>query len=314
MTYNQAILDATVQEMRRDSSVFVAGEDVHCKIKDIFEEFGPKRVKNMPISEAQIIGLGVGAAAMGLRPLLHLSFMDFLGVCMDEIINQAAKMTYMLGGQTHIPMVIYANMGAGISAAAQHSQSLETIFAHIPGLKVVVPSDPVKAKGLMSQAIRDDNPVLFLDHKRLGGMKADVPDGPFTLPFGKADVVREGNDISFITWGHMVHDCLEAADRLAARGVSAEVIDIISLVPFDEETVLASATKTGRVVIAQEATLHAGFGGEIAARIADKAFASLKKPIKRVGAPFIPTPFSPALENIYLPSAETVVKTAEEIL
>ncbi|MCL1895155.1 MAG: alpha-ketoacid dehydrogenase subunit beta [Clostridiales bacterium] len=314
MGYNQAIDDAIKQEMRRDPTVFIAGEDVRCKGKAFLDEFGPKRVINMPISEAQIIALGVGASAMGLRPVLAMSFMDFLGVCMDEIINQAAKMSYMLGGQTHLPMTIHANMGAGIRAAAQHSQSFETVFAHFPGLKVAIPSCPVKAKGLMSQAIRDDDPVLLLDHKRLGGMEADVPDGAFALPFGKADIVREGKDITLVTWGYMVHDCLAAAETLAGQGVSAEVIDIVSLTPFDEDTILASAVKTGRVVIAHEATLHAGFGGEIAARIADKAFYSLKKPVKRVGAPFMPVPFSPVLEDIYLPGAESVLKAALEIL
>ncbi|MCL2493276.1 MAG: alpha-ketoacid dehydrogenase subunit beta, partial [Clostridiales bacterium] len=226
----------------------------------------------------------------------------------------AAKMTYMLGGQTHLPMVIRTTMGAGIRGGAQHSQSLEAIFAHLPGLKVVTLSTPTKAKGLLAQAIRDENPVLCIEHKCLGGMEEDVPDGPFTLPFGRADIVRAGKDISFITWGRMVHTCLEAADMLAARGVSAEVVDIVSLTPLDEESILASAVKTGRVVVVHEATLHAGFGGEIAARIADKAFDALKKPIKRVGAPFTPVPFSPVLEDAYLPGAEQIVKTAQEIL
>ena len=314
MNYNQASDDAIRHEMRRDPTVFIAGEDVRCKNKDFLDEFGPKRVVNMPISEAQIIALGVGASAMGLRPVLVMSFMDFLGVCMDEIINQAAKMSFMLGGQTCLPMVINANMGAGIRSAAQHSQSFETVFAHFPGLKVVIPSCPAKAKGLMAQAIRDDNPVLLLDHKRLGGMEADVPEGDFALPFGKADIVREGKDISLVTWGYMVRDCLAAAETLAGRGVSAEVIDIVSLTPLDEAAILASARKTGRVVIAHEATLHAGFGGEIAARIADKAFGALKKPIKRVGAPFVPVPFSPPLEDAYLPNAASVLKAAAEIL
>ena len=314
MTYSQAITDATVLEMRRDSTVFVAGEDVKCKSESIYNEFGPKRVVNMPISESQIISLGVGAGAMGLRPVLHMSFVDFLGVCMDEIINQAAKQTYMLGGQVNIPMVIYANIGAGIRAAAQHSQSFEAIFAGFPGLKVVIPTCPIKAKGLMAQAIRDENPVLFLDHKRLGRMEADVPEGAFYLPFGKADIVREGSDITLVSWGHMMHDCLAAAETLKSKGVSAEVVDIVTITPFDEETVLASVCKTGRVVVAQESTLNCGFGGEIAARIADKAFDSLKKPIKRVGAPFTPAPFSHVLEDLYVPNADTVVKAAEEIL
>ena len=315
MTYVQAIHDAMAQEMRRDENIFIAGEDVSRKhVPELFEEFGPRRVRVTPISEAQIISLGVGAAAMGLRPILIMAFMDFILSAMDEITNQAAKLTYMLGGQTHIPMVIYASMGAGINMAAQHSQSLEAVFAHIPGLKVVTFSSPAKAKGLFSQAIRDDNPVLCLDHKCLAGMEEEVPDGPFTLPLGKADIVREGKDITFITWSRMVQTCLEAANTLDKQGVSAEVVDIVSMTPLDEDAILTSAAKTGRVVIVQEATQHAGFGGEIAARIADKGFDSLKKPIKRVGAPFIPVPFSPVLENLYLPNAALVVKTAEEIL
>ena len=315
MTYVQAIDDAMAQEMRLDDKVFVAGEDVASKhTRILFDEFGPKRVRNMPISEGQIVSLGVGAAAMGLRPILCIEFMDFIACAMDEMVNQAAKMTYMLGGQTHLPMVVRVTMGAGIHAAAQHSQSLEAVFAHIPGLKVVVMSSPAKAKGLLSQAIRDDNPVLCIEHKRLGGLTEDVPDGPFALPIGKAGVVREGSDISFISWGYMVHDCLEAAETLAARGVSAEVIDIMTLTPLDDAPILASASKTGRVVVAHEATLHGGFGGEIAARIADKAFGALKKPIKRVGAPFTPVPFSPVLEAAYVPTAATVVQAAEEIL
>ena len=315
MTYTEAVNDAMAQEMRRDERVFIAGEDVARKqTRPLFDEFGPKRVRNTPISEAQIVSLGVGAAAMGLRPVLAMEFMDFIGCAMDEIMNQAAKMTYMLGGQTHLPMVIRTIMGAGIRGGAQHSQSLEAIFAHLPGLKVVTLSPPTKAKGLLSQAIRDENPVLCIEHKCLGGMEEDVPDGPFALPFGKADIVRAGGDITFVTWGRMVYTCLEAADTLAADGVSAEVIDIVSLTPLDEESILASAVKTGRVVVAHEATLHAGFGGEIAARVADKAFDALKKPIKRVGAPFTPVPFSPVLEDAYLPGAEQILKAAREIL
>jgi len=315
MTYEYAIKDAMLQEMRRDEKVFVAGEDVASKtLSMLYDEFGPKRVRSTPISEAQIISLGVGAAAMGLRPILCMEFMDFIACAMDEIMNQASKMTYMLGGQTHLPMVIRTTMGAGIRAAAQHSQSLEAIFAHLPGLKVVTMSSPKKAKGLLSAAIRDENPVLCIEHKCLGGMEEEVPDGPFTWPFGKADVVRTGSDITFITWGRMVYTCLDAAETLAARGISSEVIDIVTLSPFDEDAILASAEKTGRVVIAHEATKHAGFGGEIAARIADKGFGSLKKPIKRVGAPFTPVPFSPVLEDAYLPNADLVLKTAEEIL
>ncbi|MDR3304551.1 MAG: alpha-ketoacid dehydrogenase subunit beta [Clostridiales Family XIII bacterium] len=311
MTYSEAVQDAIQQEMRRDPNVFIAGEDVTRKhTKVLLEEFGPKRVRDTPISESQIISLGVGAAAMGLRPILIMSFMDFLGCSMDEIMNQAAKMTYMLGGQTHLPMTICAAMGAGIRAAAQHSQSLEAIFAHLPGLKVVTLSCPKNAKGLMAQAIRDENPVLVLEHKALGGMAGEVPGGPFAMPFGKADVLRAGVDVTLISWGRMVHRCMDATAELEKKGIDAEVIDIVSLVPFDEEGVLASAAKTGRVVIAHEATEHGGFGGEIAARIADKGYGFLKGPIKRIGAPFVPVPFSPVLEDRYIPSTEQIVSLA----
>ena len=315
MTYTQAIDDAMMQEMRIDDKVFIAGEDAASKhAKVVYEEFGPGRVYNTPISESQIISLGVGSAAMGLRPVLIMEFMDFTLCAMDEIINQAAKMTYMLDGQTHLPMVIRMTMGAGIRAAAQHSQSIEAVYAHIPGIKVVVMSSPKKAKGLLSQAIRDNNPVLCIEHKRLRAMEEEVPEGPFTMPIGKADIVLEGSDITFVTWGYMVYSCLEAAGQLAARGIKAEVIDIVSMTPLDEETIIASAKKTGRVVVVHEATMHAGFGGEIVARIVDKCFDSLKKPVKRVGAPFTPVPFSPVLEDAYLPNTSLVLKTAEEIL
>jgi pyruvate dehydrogenase E1 component beta subunit len=311
MTYLEAIDDAMCQEMRRDPTVFIAGEDVQRKhTKVLYEEFGPKRVRNTPISEGQIVSLGVGAAAMGLRPVLTMEFMDFLGCSMDEVMNQAAKMTYMLGGQTHLPMVIRTTMGAGIRAAAQHSQSLEAIFAHIPGLKVVSLSSPAKAKGLVSQAIRDNNPVLVIEHKCLNNMEGEVPEGLYTLPLGKADVLRTGSDVSIFSWGRMAHRALDAANALEKQGIQAEVIDIVSFVPFDEESVLSSVEKTGRAVIAQESTEHAGFGGEIAARIADKGFGFLKGPVKRIGAPFVPVPFSPVLEDAYIPSAEKITEVA----
>jgi pyruvate dehydrogenase E1 component beta subunit len=311
MTYTEAINDAMLQEMRRDPKVFVAGEDVVRKhTKALYDAFGPKRVRNTPISEAQIISLGVGAAAMGLRPILMMEFMDFLGCSMDEVMNQAAKMTYMLDGQTHLPLVIQTTMGAGIRAAAQHSQSIEALFAHLPGLKVVTLSTPRKAKGLVAQAIRDNNPVLVIEHKCLNGLEGEVPDGSFTLPFGKIDTCREGSDITLVTWGRMVHKCLNAAAELEKQGIAAEVVDIVSLVPLDTEGILASVRKTGRVVIEHEATLHGGFGGEIAARIAEHAFSSLKAPIKRIGAPFTPVPFSPVLEDLYVPNETQILEAA----
>jgi pyruvate dehydrogenase E1 component beta subunit len=314
MTFDEALNDALLVEMRRDSSVVVIGEDVELKQAALFKEFGARRVRNTPISEAQIIGLAVGSAAMGLRPVTCMSFSDFLCCCFDEIVNQAAKMSYMLGGQTHLPLVVRCSTGAGIRAAAQHSQSLESVFAQFPGLKVAVPSTPEKAKGLLAQAIRDDNPVIFFEHKLLGRMEGEVPAGEYTLPFGRADVVREGDGVTLVAWGRMVPICLDAAARLSAQGTEAEVIDVMTLTPFDEETVLASVRKTGRCVVAHEAVLHGGFGGEVAARVAEKAFASLKGPVKRVGAPFSPVPFSPPLEDAWIPGADCVVEAIQELL
>ncbi|MDR1726907.1 MAG: alpha-ketoacid dehydrogenase subunit beta [Acidobacteriota bacterium] len=319
MTYVDAIRDAQRQEMLRDPNVFLAGEDIALmgssfgQTAGLYAEFGAERVWDTPISEGQIVSLGVGAAAMGLRPVLSLDFCDFLGCCFDEILNQAAKMTYMLNGQTSLPLVIRANLGGEIGAAAQHSQCLEALFTHIPGLKVVASSGPRLAKGLLAQAIRDDNPVMCFEHKGLNGMSEEVPEGEYVVPFGKAEVRREGGDVTILTWSKMLHKCLAAAATLADEGIGAEVIDLVSLCPLDMDAVLGSVCKTGRVVIAHEAVETGGFGGEIAARLADEAFDYLDAPVKRVGSPFTPVPFSSALERNYQPSEGKVVAAVKSL-
>ena len=319
MTYVDAIRDAQRQEMLRDPNVFVAGEDVALmgssfgQTAGLCDEFGAGRVLDTPISEGQIVSLGVGAAAMGLRPVLSLDFCDFLGCCFDEILNQAAKMTYMLNGQTSIPLVIRANLGGEIGAAAQHSQCLEALFTHLPGLKVVASSGPRLAKGLLSQAIRDNNPVMCFEHKGLNGMSEDVPEGEYTIPFGKAEIRRSGKDVTIISWSKMLHKCLDVAKQLEPEGIDVEVIDLISLYPLDIDSIIESVKKTGRIVIAHESVETGGFGGEIAARLADEAFDYLDAPIKRVGAPFTPVPFSAALECNYQPNEERIAGTVRSL-
>lgn len=318
-TYLEALREGMVLEMRRDSNVFLAGEDVGpfggCfgQTQGMFEEFGSSRVVDTPISETAIMGLGVGAAAAGLRPIVELMFIDFLGVCMDELFNQAAKMRYMFGGKAQLPMVVRVPAGAGFSAAAQHSQSLEAWLAHIPGIKVVMPYTPADAKGLMISAIRDNNPVIYIENKMLFGLSGEVPEGDYTVPIGKAAVAREGKDVSLISWGTMVGKCLEAADELAKQGRSAEVLDLRTIAPLDQEAILKTAEKTGRIVIVHEAVRTGGFGGEVAALIADQGFDFLDAPIKRVTAPDTPVPFSPPLEQEFIPSASKIVAAALEL-
>ncbi|MDR3295770.1 MAG: alpha-ketoacid dehydrogenase subunit beta [Clostridiales Family XIII bacterium] len=319
MTYVNAIRDAQRQEMLRDPKVFVAGEDVALmgssfgQTGGLYEEFGGERVLDTPISEGQIVSLGVGASAMGLRAVLSLDFCDFLGCCMDEVMNQAAKMTYMLGGQMCLPLTIRSNIGGEIGAAAQHSQCLEALFTHLPGLKVVSSSNPRDAKGLLSQAIRDNNPVIVLEHKALNPMTGDVPEGAFTVPFGKIELKKEGKDVSILSWANTLNKCVRAAADLEKDGIDAEVIDVRSLIPLDIDGILASVEKTGRVVIAHEAVETGGYGGEIAAMIADKGFDFLDAPIKRVGAPYTPVPFSGALEKHYQPNEERIIRAVKSL-
>ena len=318
-TYLQALNDALRQEMERDPNVFILGEDVGqfggCfgVTQGLFEAFGEDRVKDTPITESAIIGAATGAAAAGLRPVCEIMFVDFIGVCLDQLFNQAAKMRYMFGGKAKIPMVLRAPQGAGIGAAAQHSQSLEAWFLHMPGVKVAMPSTPEDAKGLLIAAIRDDNPVIFLEHKMLYGIEGEVPDEAVAIPFGQAAVRREGQDVTIVATSKMVHTALEAATALAGDGIEAEVIDPRTISPLDTATIVESVKKTHGLVIAHEAVKTGGVGAEIAAQIAETAFDYLDAPIARIGAPFTPVPFSVPLEQAFIPDADDIVRTVKSI-
>ena len=310
--YMMAINEALTQEMERDPTVFIAGEDVgqHPAFGitlGLRAKFGPERVVDTPISETAILGLAVGAAAAGLRPVAEIMFMDFLGVCLDQVINQMAKMRYMFGGKARLPIVVRAACGGGYRLAAQHSQSLEAILCHIPGLKVVMPATPYDAKGLLISSIRDDNPVIFLEHKKCYTIPGEVPQEPYEVPLGVAEIRRPGSDVTIVATSYMVHEALRAADQLAQQGIEAEVIDPRTVSPLDMETILNSVRKTHRVVVVHEAVKFCGIGGEIAAQIAEEAFSSLEAAPVRVGAPFCPVPFSPPLEDAYLPNAQKIV-------
>jgi pyruvate dehydrogenase E1 component beta subunit len=313
-TYLQALNEALRQEMERDPNVFIMGEDVGqfggCfgVTQGLFDQFGEARVMDTPITESVIVGAAAGAAAAGLRPVAELMFVDFIGVALDQLFNQASKMRYMFGGKAKVPMVLRMPQGAGIGAAAQHSQSLEAWFMHIPGLKVVIPSTPYDAKGLLISAIRDNNPVVFLEHKLLYGVDGEVPEESYTIEFGKADIKREGTDVTVVATSKMVHSALEAAEILAKDGISLEVVDPRTVQPLDTDTILASVKKTHALVIAHEAVGFAGPGAEIAAQVAEKAFDYLDAPITRVAAPFCPVPFSPPLEQAFIPGVQDIVK------
>ena len=321
ITYKEAVREAMCEEMRNDENVFFMGEDIgaYCGAfgvsKGMLEEFGPERIRETPISETAFMGAGVGAAITGMRPIVELMFSDFMAVCYDQIINQAAKMHFMFAGKVNVPMVIRTPTGGGTGAAAQHSQSLEQMYCHIPGLKVVVPSTPYDAKGLLKSAIRDNNTVVFLEPKRLYNTKGEVPEGEYTIPLGKADIKREGTDVSIITYGRTVQMSLEAAKKLEADGIQAEVLDLRTLSPLDTEAVVATAKKTHRVVVVHEAVQFAGFGGEVVAAIADSdAFYYLDAPVKRVGGLYCPVPFNPILEAAAFPTPEKIEAAVREIL
>jgi pyruvate dehydrogenase E1 component beta subunit len=319
-TYAQALNEALIEEMERDDTVYVAGEDVGTYggifgvTVGLLDRFGQKRVKDTPISETAIVGSAVGAAATGLRPVVELMMLDFATVCMDQIVNQAAKMRYMFGGKAKLPIVLRAEGGAGFNAAAQHSQCLEAWFVHIPGLKVVMPSTPYDAKGLLKSSIRDDNPVIFIEHKVLYDTEGEVPDEEYVISLGTADIKREGADVTLVAYSMMVRVALDAAEKLQKEGISAEVIDPRTLYPLDKTTILDSVGKTHKLVILQEAPKTCGFGAEIAAIVADEAFDQLDAPIKRVAAPDSPVPFSPPLEKFYIPDKDDVIKTVKEII
>jgi pyruvate/2-oxoglutarate/acetoin dehydrogenase E1 component len=328
ITFQQAINEALDQEMARDRSVIVLGEDVAGGegspgeqdawggVMGVTKGLQPKypdRVLDTPISESAFIGAAIGAATAGMRPVAELMFNDFLGVCFDQIYNQAAKFRYMFGGKAETPLVIRTIIGAGVRAAAQHSQSLYAIFTHIPGLKCVVPSTPYDAKGLLIEAIRDNDPVIFCEHKGLYAMEGEVPEESYTVPFGEAAVVREGSDVTIVTLGDMVHRSHEAAQTLAADGVECEIIDLRTTSPLDEETILESVAETGRVVVVDEANPRCSIATDISALIADQGFGSLKAPIKRVTAPHTPVPFNGVLEDLYKPDAGRIAAAVREV-
>jgi pyruvate/2-oxoglutarate/acetoin dehydrogenase E1 component len=322
VTFAQAINEAMHEEMARDSSVFVMGEDVavaggvYKLTRGLLDAFGPERVRDTPISEAAIAGLAVGAAMTGMRPIAEIMFGDFLALVMDQLVNQAAKVHYMSGGSLRVPLVIRTTMGAGRRAAAQHSQSLCAWLAHIPGLKVVLPSTPFDAKGLLKTAVRDNNPVIFFEDKMMYQKKGLLPEGPadYTVPFGSADVKRSGTDVTVIATSSMVHVALEAADGLAHEGIAAEVIDPRTLTPLDEETLIHSVKKTSRCIVVDEGYQRFGATAEIAAVVGEKAFYYLDAPVHRIGAMDVPIPFSPALEDQTIPSPETVMTVARKLM
>jgi pyruvate dehydrogenase E1 component beta subunit len=324
LTFVEAISQALHEEMARDERVFVIGEDIRIgygkggafgATNGLFARFGPERVIDTPISESAIAGMAVGAALWGMRPVAEIMFSDFLALAMDHIANSAAKMRYAYAGEAIVPVVFRMAFGGGVGAALHHSQSPEAWITNVPGLKIVMPSTPYDAKGLLKSAIRDDNPVVFFEHKyQYSRLKGPVPEEEYVLPLGKADIKREGEDITIIAFGAMVHQALAAAASLASEGIKAEVLDPRTLVPLDKQTILQSVKKTGRVIIVHEAPTFGGFGGEIAAMIIEDAFYSLDAPIKRIGAPYTPVPVSPILEKFYLPNAEKILTAAKEML
>lgn len=320
ITLSKAVNEAIAEEMRRDPTIFLIGEDVaeagtpFKVLSGLVEEFGVERVIDTPISEPGFMGLAVGAAMTGSRPIVDLMFGDFIFLVMDQLCNQAAKTHYMSGGKLRAPLVLRTNLGATRRSAAQHSQSLHALVAHIPGLKVALPSSAYEAKGLMKTAIRDDNPVVIFEDKLMYQEKAPVPEEEYLIPFGVANVKRAGRDVTLIATSSMVQVAEKAADLLAAQGVSAEVVDPRTLVPLDEETLLASARKTGRVIVIDEGHQSYGVTGEIASRIAEKAFYHLDAPVQRMGAMDVPVPFSPALEDLTVPTPDGVARRAAALV
>jgi pyruvate/2-oxoglutarate/acetoin dehydrogenase E1 component len=321
ITYAEAVREAMSQEMRKDPNVFLMGEDIGVYggafgvSVGMIEEFGPERIRDTPISEAAIMGAAVGAAMTGMRPIAEIQFSDFITIGMDQLVNQAAKSRYMFGGLAKVPMVVRAPAGSGTGAAGQHSSSMEAWYAHVPGLKVVIPSTPRDAKGLLITAIRDDNPVVFLEQKLLYRVKGEVPEEEYTIPFGVADVKRTGQHVTLVTWGRMVNRSLEVAEELAKEGIDVEVIDPRTLLPLDTDTIVTSVCKTGRLLIVHEAVQTGGYGGEIAARVADsEAFYYLDAPIKRLGGLDVPIPYNPILEANVVPTPEKITQAVRDLV
>lgn len=320
ITYLEAVREALSQEMRRDPEVFLIGEDIGVYggafgvTQGMLQEFGPERIRDTPISEAAIAGTATGAALMGMRPVMEIMFMDFIAISMNQLVNQAAKIRFMFGGKACTPMVIRAPAGSGTGAAAQHSQSLEAWFINIPGIKVVAPATPYDAKGLLVTAIRDNNPVLFMEHKLLYRAKGPVPEELYTIPLGEAEVKREGRDLTIIAYSVMLPRALEAAKQLAAEGVEVEVVDPRSLKPLDKETIIRSVSKTGRVLVVHESPQTGGFGGELAAVVTESdAFDYLDAPIRRLAGRDIPIPYNRTLERAAVPQVEDIVAAARTL-
>ncbi len=319
ITFAEAIREALAEEMRRDPQVFIMGEDVaeagtpFKVLAGLVEEFGPDRVIDTPISEAGITGLGVGAAMTGQRPVVDIMFGDFITLTMDQMVNQAAKVHYMSGGKLKVPMVLRTTLGATRRSAAQHSQSLQAWFSHVPGLKVVIPSTPYDAKGLLKTAIRDDNPVAFFEDKMMYKLKGPVPDTDYTIPFGVADIKRSGSDVTIVATSSMVQVALGAAEQLEAIGISAEVVDPRTTFPLDKQALIESAKKTSRAIVVDEGYERYGVTAELASVIADGAFYYLDAPVKRIGAMDVPIPFSPPLEDVTVPNEKTVFEVAKTL-
>lgn len=320
VTFSEAIRAALREEMSRDASVFLIGEDIAQHggafgvTRGLFDEFGPERVINTPLSEAAIVGSAVGAALVGARPIAEIMYMDFIPLAMSQIVNQMAKMRYMFGGKARVPVVVRIPGGAGRGNAAQHMQSLEAWFVHVPGLYVAMPSTPYDAKGLLKSAIRGDDPVIFIEHKLLYSIKGEVPVEEYLVPFGVADIKRQGDDVTVISTSRMVHFALEAAEVLSSDGIEVEVIDPRTLVPFDFETIRSSVMKTGHVVVTHEACKRGGVGAEIAAQIQERVFDYLDGPILRVANPNVPIPFERNLEAAAIPSKEGIINAVKQSL
>jgi len=329
ITYQQAIGEALAQEMERDDTVIIMGEDVAGGAgapgeddawggvlgvtKGLYGKFGD-RVMDTPITESAFIGAAVGAATAGLRPVAELMFIDFMGVCFDQIFNQAAKFRYMFGGKAETPVVIRTMYGAGFRAAAQHSQCLYPVFTHIPGLKVVTPATPYDAKGLLIQSIRDNDPVIFCEHKMLYTLEGDVPEEAYTIPFGEANITREGDDVSIVTLGRMVHVAEEAAVALAKDGISCEIVDLRTTSPMDTDTIIESVENTGRLVVLDESSPRCSIATDVSALVSQEAFDSLKAPIRMVTAPHVPVPFADNLEDLYIPDAGQVQQAVRTVM
>jgi len=319
MTISEVLNQTLKSEMKRDPSIVVFGEDVALYggtfgiSNGLLEEFGEKRVRDTPITESAIAGAAAGAAVAGLRPVVEIMFVDFITLALDMLLNQAAKMRYMFGGKAECPMVVRAPYGAGLGAAAQHSQCLEAWLMHIPGIKVVMPSTAYDTKGLFLSSIRDNNPVVFLEHKMLYFSSGEVPEEEYTIPLGKADIKRQGRDVTVVATGMMVDRSLSAAEKLSEQGIEVEVLDPRTLLPLDEDAILDSVKKTHRLVIVHEEVKFAGSGAEISAMVAEKAIDYLDGPIMRVGAPFTPVPFAPALEAEFIPSEEKIIDAVKTV-